>query len=386
MSLIAAVDAGASEVKASFFDLEGREVAHASRDCPTESPASGWAQGTPEVLLRMPLDVLREAFAQSGASPSDIVAIGVTGSRATILPLDRSGDPLGPVIFWYDLRSDAETAALAETFGADRFFETTGVPLDRTPSITKILWLRSNMPEAYAKADVFALPQTVVLNALTGKGWFCDASYGPYYGLMDLSTGRWSDDLIAVTGIEAARIPELIAPGTRVGGLSDEAAQATGMLSGTPVVAAGSDAACFKLGAGVTGSGRAALYIGTVGAVGTISARPILDKRLTCCPSALPGCFDVDALLLTGGSAYRWVRDLLVGAGAELSFSDLDRSAAQAPAGSEGLVIVPHLAGAGSPLWNPAATGMVSGLRLSHGHGHLARDAGGYRIRPPSRA
>ena len=336
MSCLVALDAGASEIKASVFASDGRERGGASRDCPSDAPAPGWAQCGGEVLTEWPLQVLRDAVADAGVRPDEIDAIGVTGSRATVLPIGADGSPVGPVIFWYDRRAQEESAALERTLGAERFLALTGIPLDPTPSVTKMMWLREHRPEVAAAATTYAIPQTVVLNRLAGGGWWCDESYGPYVGLMDLSSRRWSDELLAAAQVDAATLPELVAPGTVVGPLSPAAAEAAGIAAGVPVVASGSDAACFKIGAGIEETGIASIYIGTAGALGVITDRPVMDPRLTCCPSALPGYWDAEGLLLTAGSAYRWVRELVSDperAGGPMSFAELDALAGQAPRG-----------------------------------------------------
>jgi sugar (pentulose or hexulose) kinase len=194
---------------------------------------------------------------------------------------------------------------------------------------------------------------------------------------MGLHSRTWEEALLKVAGVTADKLPRLVPPGTVAGPLSAAAATFTGLAADTPVVMSGSDNACFKLGAGVEGRGVVCIYIGTAAAVGVISEKPIVDRRLNCCPAALPDLWDVDALLLTAGAAYRWLRDLLNGAGQgeELSFKTMDEMAARIPPGSEGVVVVPHFAGAGSPLWDPDACGQIIGLRLSHGAAHLARAA-----------
>jgi len=376
MSYIAAIDAGASEIKACIFDLQGNEVASASRDCPNDSPQAGWAQYSSDLLTQWPLNVLKDAIASKDLSGKDIYAIGVTGSRATVVPFGKDGRTVGPLIFWYDRRAMAEVKEISERFGVDEFFNLTGIPLDPTPSITKIMWWRDNRPEIFDAAQMYALPQTAVLNSLTGEGWYCDDSNGSYLGFMNLKTRSWEQKLLDVAGVGKDNLPKLMKPGTVVGYLSRTAAAKTGLNTKTQVVISGSDSACFKLGAGVKDRNVACMYIGTAGVAGVIIDKPVIDRRLTCCPAALPGHWDLDGLLLTGGSAYRWVRDLLSGVtedNNQLSFKRLDDLAATIPAGSDGVVVVPHLAGAGSPIWNPKASGLVTGLRLSHGAAHLVR-------------
>jgi len=376
MSYLAAVDAGASEIKASIFDSAGNEIANARRDCPVESPTPGWAECSADVLLQWPLEVIGEAIANSRLRGDDIEAIGITGSTGTVLPIGGDGKARGPVILWYDSRARSVVPELTERLSPERFAELTGVPLDHVPAVSKIIWLRAEQPDVYAATAVFAHPQTAVLHAVTGSEWYCDDSHGSYMGLMDLEAKCWSDELLAASGIRAELLPQLVVPGTVVGTPSAAVVRKTGLSPRTKVVAAGADASCFALGAGLEGSGTASVYIGTAGVVGVITAKPVRDRRLTCTPSALPGHWDVQGLLLTGGSAYKWVRNLLsdsTGGKEALGFEDLNDLAAGVPPGSEGVIVVPHLAGAGTPLWNPGAGGMIVGLRLSHGRAHVVR-------------
>jgi xylulokinase len=376
MTLLAALDVGASEIKAAIFDKTGCEICNArSVNTPT-SPGSGWAEIPGEALLERPVQVLAEAVKSSRVDPASILAVGVTGSRATILPVSAQGEPVGPAILWYDRRAGAEVELLESRVGADDFYRLTGVPLDPTPSVVKMMWLRQNRPEIFSAASVFVLPQTAAINALTGAGWFCDHSYGSYYGLMDLESRRWSRTLLDAANVAERLLPHLVEPGALIGTLKPIVARETGLSTNTQVVASGSDAACFKLGAGVEGKGVASVYLGTAGAAGMIVDRAVPDRRLTCCPAALPGYWDADALLLTGASAYRWIRDVLTGLDdtqEKIDYPALDGVAANAPVGSDGVTFIPNLAGAGTPLWDPQASGIFSGLRLSHGPAHLAR-------------
>ena len=313
MSYIAAIDAGASEIKACIFDLLGNEVASASRSCSSNSPETGWAQCSSDILTKWPVSVLKDAINSSDILVKEIHAIGVTGSRATIVPFGKDSIPIGPLIFWYDRRAKKEVKNISKKFGVDEFFNLTGIPLDPTPSITKIMWWRDNQPEIFDAAQIFALPQTVVLNSLTGDGWYCDDSNGSYLGFMNLKTRSWEEKLLNIAGISKDKLPHLVKPGTVIGNLSNNVAIETGLSKKTPVVISGSDAGCFKLGAGVKEPDVACMYIGTAGVTGVIINKPIIDPRLTCCPAVLPDHWDLDGLLLTAGSAYSWVRDLLGG-------------------------------------------------------------------------
>jgi sugar (pentulose or hexulose) kinase len=119
MSYIAAIDAGASEIKACIFDLLGNEVASASRSCPSNSPETGWAQCSSDILTTWPVSVLKDAINSSDISVKEIHAIGVTGSRATIVPFGKDSISIGPLIFWYDRRAKKEVKNISKRFGVD---------------------------------------------------------------------------------------------------------------------------------------------------------------------------------------------------------------------------------------------------------------------------
>ena len=199
MSYLAVVDAGASEIKACIFDSTGNEIVNVRRDCPVESPNPGWAQCPSDILMQWPVELLSEAIRSSGIGGDQIRAVAITGSTGTVLPIGADGTSTGPVILWYDSRARSAVPGLASRLSPDRFAQLTGVPMDHVSVVTKILWFRAEHPEAYASTAVFAHPQTAVLHAVTGSGWFCDDSHGPYFGLMDLEAKRWSDELLGAT-------------------------------------------------------------------------------------------------------------------------------------------------------------------------------------------
>ena len=184
-------------------------------------------------------------------SVKEIHTTGVTGSRATIAPFGKDTISVGPLIFWYDRRAKKEVKKISKRFGVDEFFNLTGIPLDPTPSITKIMWWRDNQPEIFDAAQIYALPQTVVLNSLTGDGWYCDDSNGSYLGFLNLKTRSWEENLLDIAGISKDNLPKLVKAGTVIGNLSNNVAIETGLSTKTQVVISGSDASCFKLGAGV---------------------------------------------------------------------------------------------------------------------------------------
>ena len=200
-----------------------------------------------------------------------------------------------------------------------------------------------------------------------------DCTHAAHYGFFSLGGRGWDGGLCAAADLDPACLPELVAPGRVVGPLRPEPAGRIGVRPGTPVVAAGSDSVCYKLGAGVTEPGQATLSIGTAANCAIIADAPHADARglLSCTPAAQPGLWEVFGIQPSGAAMLEWLGEL-VGGSQALAPTDLIREAETVEPGANGLVAVPYLMGAGVPQQRSAAA-LFSGLRPNHRRAHFAR-------------
>jgi xylulokinase len=215
------------------------------------------------------------------------------------------------------------------------------------------------------------LPKDYVRLRLTG-GHAMDKADGSGTILFDLAARDWSPEVLAALEIDRAWMPPTFEGPEVTGGVSAEAAAATGLRAGTPVVAGGGDQAANAVGVGVVDPGSMALSLGTSGVVFAATDRPIHEPRgiVHAFCHAAPGRWHLMSVMLSAAGSLRWFRDALAPG---VPFGDLVAAAGEVPAGSEGLLFLPYLTGERSPHPDPQARGAFVGLGLGHDRRHLTR-------------
>ena len=366
---VCALDLGTTSVKAAVFDEQGGLCAQAS--APAPSAAGDGILLDAGATAGAALALVRRALAQAGCAPGEVAALAVTNQRASVVPVAADGAPAGPGISWQDTRCGADVARFAEAFGAARFEALTGLPPSFLWTLGKLLHLRREQPEIWGASARFALLHDFVLRAFGADDLSCDLSNASLTGLLDLRALDWSDEILAAAGLTRAQLPALVRSGQRVGAVDREAARASGLLQGTPLVAGGGDQQCAALGQGAVEQGDAGLCLGTAAVVSCPVEAPVTGTggRFFCTVHAAPGRWVIEGILNSFGSALDWAARVL----------GLDGVAAleaeAAAASSEGAFFLPHLAGIGSPDHRAAARGAFVGLGLGCTRASLARAA-----------
>ena len=231
--------------------------------------------------------------------------------------------------------------------------------------------MKENEPEIYSRVRQILLPKDYVRYKLTGD-FATDKAGAGGTALLELATREWSPTVLAALEIS----PELLPPtheGTEVTGtISAEAAQATGLRAGTPVVGGGGDQPAQGVGVGAIEEGIVALTLGTSGVVFATANQPFYEPegRLHAFPHALPQKWNLMGVMLSAAGSLRWHRDTLAPG---VDFDELLAPAAEVPAGSEGLLFLPYLTGERTPHPDPFARGAFVGLTVRHGLAHMTR-------------
>ena len=294
--------------------------------------------------------------------------MAVTGQAPTAVLVDGAGRPLRPAILWLDVRADAAARALEETLGPGRAEALGGNRMHAYYLGPKLAWLRAHEPEALDRAALVLQSHAFVALRLTGEA-ACDPSTAMLCSpLFDAHAGRWSDEAARAVGIPARVLPRIVRAHDVLGSVTREASAATGLRTGTPVVAGGGDFAASALGAGVVDEGQACLMLGTAGNLLMPTDAPRFDSRLI--NSHHVGC---DRWLGLGGTlcgaALEWFRRTFAPG---VPWETLEAEAlAVEPA--EGLLMLPYLQGERTPVWDEGARGCFFGLDLAQGRGHLYR-------------
>jgi len=294
-----------------------------------------------------------------------------------------------------DRRSEKECDWLRANVGQDLVFKINGNHIDPSNIAPKLLWIKANEPEVYEKARCFLHANGYLVYKLTGR-LSMDISEGGLTHLFDTAKGEWSSELLEACGIDRAKLPEIYSCSQVVGGVTAEAASATGLLSGTPVVAGAMDMVASALGAGALASGQAYVAAGTVTAVGVCLDEVRYHQDFHIYHHAVPGKWILAAGVDFGGGSLRWFRDQFSvlgrfsgissfsGMAGEvpieapsdddgLSYEELYKHASTSEPGASGLIFLPYMAGNRAPLWDTYARGVMFGLAPFHTVGDFIR-------------
>ncbi len=375
-------DMGTSGAKGAIIGSDGRLLCSAHEEYGVYHPQASWVEQSIEELWNAQCEISRTLISESGIAPSDIAAVSVSCQRATFVPVDANEQPLMDFIGWQDQRGLEQCARIRDVVGEKPYYEISGLTVDPSASVSKILWLKEHRPDIFDRAHKFAATQNVHLRQLGVRNSPCDLPDAAYMGLLDVDKLEWSNELLERLDIPAAKLPSLVPSGTVVGEVSHGASEATGLARGTPIVTAGGDLQCAGLGAGVAEAGTVSVMIGTGADVVTYLEDPVRhpEMALNCLPHAVPGAWEMEGICMASGGAYRWFRDELAAGEQQVArllgedaYEIINRVAAKAPAGSGGVMAIPTLSGSGAPNWYPKASGVILGLDLTTTKQTLAR-------------
>ncbi|HID91432.1 TPA: xylulose kinase [Candidatus Bathyarchaeota archaeon] len=381
---LAAIDAGTIGERTMIFSEDGEIVAWKYMEHPSHYPRQGWVEQDAREWWRCTCKTARAALREAsakGVTPGMIAAISVTNQRETIVPVDDRANPLRRAIVWQDRRTVPQCDWIRENVGAGRIYDITSLTIDPYFSAPKIGWIKEHEHDIYRRAHKFLLVHDYLIAKLTGA-FVTSWDNASRTMLFDIKSFDWSDELLEEIGIDAEKMPEPRPSGEKIGEVGRGAAEETGFVEGTPVVCGGGDQQCGAIGVGVIRPGRIKATTGTGTFILTFLDRPSLDprKRVLCSCHAVPGKWVQEASMFTTGAIYRWFRDhfgyiertAAEGLGID-PYEILNDEAAMAPAGSRGILVLPHFMGAGAPHWNPHARGVIVGLMLSHSRRDLIR-------------
>ncbi|MFN8205050.1 MAG: gluconokinase [Solirubrobacteraceae bacterium] len=368
--VVIGLDVGTTGVKAVAFgvDTPWRQVA--IREYPLLEPAPGQAVQDPTVVLDAVAAALAECVA--AVAPAEVLAVSVSAAMHGLLALDAARRPLTPLITWADARAGDQAWALRSTGRAQDLHALTGAPVHPMTPLTKLRWFAEHDPATMRAARWWAGLKDYVLLWLTGE-LVTELSSASGTGLLDLAARTWSPVALEVAGVGADRLPPILAT-TATRPLAPGAAARIGLPAGTPVVLGAADGPLGNLGTGATAPGVASLSLGTSGAVRMVVAEPQVDgDRTLFCYALTDAMWVVGGAISNGGIVVRWAREALApDVGGDAAILEL---AAAVPAGSEGLVMLPHLLAERAPLWDPDLPGAYLGLRRRHTRAHLVRAA-----------
>jgi len=383
MSYVLALDQGTTSSRAILFDADGAIAAVAQHEFQQFYPHAGWVEHDPTQILTSQMSCAREVLAQvealakAGARPRDLVAIGITNQRETVIVWDRAtGKAIYPAIVWQDRRTAAQCKALEESGAGEMVSSKTGLVLDPYFSATKVKWILDRVEGARARAErgelAFGTVDSWLVWHLTGgHKHVTDVTNASRTLLFNIVKGEWDAELLKLFGIPESMLPEVVWSSERVG----EATAALG-LGGVAIAGIAGDQQAALFGQLCWSAGEAKNTYGTgcflLQNIGTEFVRSKQKLITTVAASARRRLeYALEGSVFIGGAVVQWLRDNLKLIGAS---SEVEALAASVP-DTGGVVFVPAFVGLGAPHWDAHAAGMLIGLRRDTGPGHIARAA-----------
>lgn len=363
------IDLGTSGVKAILLSADGTTgpFAESTVSYPLSTPHSGWSEQDPADWWNGTAQVIRTVVERG----VNIEAVALSGQMHGATLLNSSGQVLRPAILWNDQRSAAECGLITNQIGLTTLVEWVANPALAGFTAPKILWIRQHEPDVYRRIAHVLLPKDYVNFCLVGEmaSEFSDAS-GTL--LFDVVHRCWSEEMLHALNVPRSFLPAVHSSTDVIGHVTREAACATGLREGTPVVAGGADNACAAIGMGVVRQGQVLSSIGTSGTMLAPNVQPRIDPlgRLHTFAHAVPDTWYLMGVVLSAGGSLQWLRDAL---GDTVSYDSLLREAAAIPEGSDGLIFLPYLSGERTPHGDADARGVFFGLSLNHRRAHLVR-------------
>jgi xylulokinase len=371
MGFVLGIDVSTTATKAVLIDDSGAVVGAAAAEYGFDVPYPLWSEQDPHLWWGGAIEAVRSILASTGVGGADVDAVGLTGQMHGAVLLDAAGEVLRPAILWNDQRSGAECDEIRRAVGPKRLIEITGNDALTGFTAPKLVWVRDHEPDVWRRVRHVLLPKDYVRYRLTGE-YALDKADGAGTILFDLAARDWSPEVLTALGIDPAWMPPTREGPEVTGSITADAATATGLRAGTPVVAGGGDQAANAVGVGAVRSGTVALSLGTSGVVFATTDRPLHEPSgiVHAFCHAVPGRWHMMSVMLSAAGSLRWFRDTLAPG---IEFGDLVAPAAEVPACSDGLLFLPYLTGERSPHPDPLARGAFVGLTIAHDRRHLTR-------------
>jgi xylulokinase len=371
VSLVVGVDVSTTATKAVLVDEAGAVVATGSVEYGFDTPKPLWSEQHPHLWWDGCIGAVRQALVAAEVNGADVAAVGLTGQMHGSVLLDASGEVLRPALLWNDQRTAAECDAIREAVGRERLIAITGNDALTGFTAPKLVWVRDHEPDVWRRVAHVLLPKDYVRYRLTG-GYAVDKADGAGTQLFDLAARDWSGDVLAALRIDPDWMPATFEGPETTGVVTPGAAEATGLVAGTPVVAGGGDQAANAVGVGAVDPGVMALSLGTSGVVFAATDAPVVepDGRVHAFCHAVPGRWHLMGVMLSAAGSLRWYRDTFAPG---VDFADLVAEADDVPAGSDGLLFLPYLTGERTPHPDPDARGAFVGATVRHERRHFTR-------------
>lgn len=374
------VDIGTTSTKAVLFTLAGKVVAQHAVEYPLICTVPGMAEQAPLQLYDAVVEAIGNAVRKAAAAPEDVALVSFSAAMHSLIAVDRDGNLLTNSITWADNRASVWSERIRDELGGHEIYLRTGTPIHPMSPLCKLMWLRNEHADLFARSARFVGVKEYIFFRLFGR-WLVDHSIASATGLFNLLECDWDAGALALVGVDRSQLSELVPTTYAVRGLSGALALQLGLTADTPFIVGANDGVLSNLGVNAIAPGQVAVTIGTSGAMRTVIDRPLTDPSgRTFCYALTDRLWVVGGPVNNGGNVLRWVRDELATTVATEAreagvdpYEALIEFASDVAPGAQGLLFHPFLAGERAPLWNADLRGSFFGLALHHRKPHMIR-------------
>jgi xylulokinase len=376
-------DCGTHESKGVICDPDGRVLAISVRSHPLEIPRPGFAEHDPvNSWWKDFKEIVRELLQKTQIVPDKIAAVGISTVMAGITPVDINGDPLrNAILYGIDNRCIKQAEYLNRQIGERRILHHAGRKLDIEMFGPKILWIRENEPDIFARTHKFTMASGFLTSKLTGC--YCVDKYSAMAAqpMLNRRTMDWDEDLCRLV-CPKEMLPEIVDTSQIIGGVTKAAAQETGLAEGTPVICGTTDAGAEAVSVGVIYPEEMMVMYGSTTFFLYTTRKYNSGSGMWAGDYTIKNLYCNSGGMATTGALISWIRDTMARElcaaeeqGKENAYTILSREARNIPVGSNGLMILPYFMGERMPVNDPLARGMIFGLNLRHTRGDIVHAA-----------
>ena len=375
MMLLAGLDIGTTGCKLSVFRTDGQLLGSIYRDYPVLRSHSAH-----EVDAAAIWAAVQDLIAQSEKQYPGIAGIGITSFGESFVLLDEQDSPLLPVMLYTDPRGEEQAERLVQRLGKETVAAVTGVNPPSMYSLPKLMWVKENLPEIFAKTKRVCLMEDYIVYLLTGNAQI-DYSLATRTMAFDIRNLCWSETVCAAAGIDPGLFSRPVPTGTSAGQLKKDLAERLGLWEGTIAVSVSHDQVAAAIGSGVFDESRTVDGAGTVQCTTPVfrdyDPAKMAENNYCIVPFIREGSFVTYAFSYTGGALVKWFVDNLaqdaVSSAKNQGCSVYDLLEGGVDEDPTGILVLPHFAGAATPTMDGGSKGAIVGLTLSHTQKDLYR-------------
>lgn len=376
------LDAGTTSIKGLLINIDGTHETVVQKEYSLEYREGEFVELNPEIYWESTLFVIRQLLKKSGVNPEKVRAISFASQGETMIVVDKNGKPLRKAIVWLDNRSANEAKTIEQSFTRKTLLERTGQPeiLPLWPA-TRILWIKNKEPDVFRKVGKFLLVEDYIIYRFSGQ-YYSEESLVSSTLYFDIRKKKWWDEMLDFLNISPQQLPEVMPSGSSTGKITTEAAAITGLSPDTLIVTGAYDHVAGAIGSGNIEKGIISETTGASMAMVVTTDDPVMEPalHLPCQCHAVPGKYFLLPYGQTAGMVLKWFRDEFFVREKENALQEnknpydvMTELAGKVPAGCEGLIMLPHLMGAGSPEFDVRVKGVFAGISPQMGKGHFIR-------------